>query len=122
MYALVACIALIIACVSAYFLGWRRTAEPVRRTIDRVAAQPSPTLQDPAGDMVLVPAGNFKFGEGKETRFLQDFYIDKTEVTNQAYSQIVHKNHGLGKPEYPVVNLTVQDAGGETPRCVSVDG
>jgi hypothetical protein len=43
-------------------------------------------LRHPAGDMVLVPVGQFLFGKDKETRTLPDFYIDKAEVTNQTYA------------------------------------
>jgi len=44
------------------------------------------TLTMASGDMVLVPAGPFLFGEKKEKATLPAYYIDKTEVTNQAYA------------------------------------
>jgi serine/threonine-protein kinase len=76
-----------------------------------------PTLSSPAGDMVLVPAGNFLFGEHKEAATLAAFYIDKTEVTNLAYAGFCTATHrdlpeGFPKdhPDDPVVNVTFGDA------------
>ncbi len=76
-----------------------------------------PTLADPHGDMVLVPDGEFLFGQNKEPVTLPAFYIDKTEVTNQAYADFCkatgHReplNFKQAKPEDPVVYVTFQDA------------
>jgi formylglycine-generating enzyme required for sulfatase activity/predicted Ser/Thr protein kinase len=64
-------------------------------------------------DMVLIPKGVFLFGEKKEPVDLPAFYIDKTEVSNQAYAEFC-KAKGLpvheGEAEYPVVNVTIKDA------------
>jgi formylglycine-generating enzyme required for sulfatase activity len=75
------------------------------------------TLSTPTGEMVLVPAGDFLFGEKKEKISLPAFYIDKTEVTNKAYRQFCSEtNRGLpgdfptDKPDYPVVNVSILDA------------
>jgi serine/threonine-protein kinase len=75
------------------------------------------TISAPSGDMVLVPAGDFLFGEKKQVASLQAFYIDKTEVSNAAYAQFCQATnrplpqrfaeHG---PGYPVVNVTIADA------------
>jgi eukaryotic-like serine/threonine-protein kinase len=72
------------------------------------------TLPAPAGDMVLVPAGQFLFGEHKEKRELPAFYIDRTEVTNAAYSQYASATGvapPIGRPEYPRVHVTAAEAG-----------
>jgi len=73
-----------------------------------------PTLTDPAGDMVLVKAGNFRFSENKVVRNLPDYYIDKTEVTNAAYDRFCaathHRRWTNGAPELPVAGVTIQDA------------
>ena len=70
-----------------------------------------------AGDMVLVPAGDFEFGEKKAKVPLPAFYIDKTEVSNAAYAEFCNATgnplpDGFPKdrPNYPVVNVTVLDA------------
>jgi serine/threonine protein kinase len=82
-----------------------------------VAAPPAPTLTFPAGDMVLIPAGAFLFGEKKETRSTLAYYIDHTEVSNAAFSEFVKRTgypapSGFrnARPDYPVVNITIKDA------------
>jgi serine/threonine-protein kinase len=75
------------------------------------------TVSTPSGEMVLVPAGDFQFGEEKETVTLPAYYIDKTEVTNRAYG-LFCKEKGYtppagfasAKPDYPVVNVSILDA------------
>jgi formylglycine-generating enzyme required for sulfatase activity len=80
-----------------------------RKLPDTVAAK--------SGEMVLVPAGPFKYGEKKEDASLPAYYIDKTEVTNQAYEDFskatkhaLPPNFPADKPTYPVVNVTIVDA------------
>jgi serine/threonine-protein kinase len=75
------------------------------------------TIQTSTGEMVLVPAGNFLFGEKKETASLPAFYIDKTEVSNAVYAQFCKEtNRSLpadfvaDQPDLPVVNLSLLDA------------
>jgi formylglycine-generating enzyme required for sulfatase activity len=69
------------------------------------------------GEMVLVPAGDFLFGEKKQKRALPAFYIDKTEVTNRAYAQFCKErsyplppDFRADLPDYPVVNIRIVDA------------
>jgi formylglycine-generating enzyme required for sulfatase activity len=76
------------------------------------------TISMASGDMVLVPAGPFLTGDKKRTAApLPAFYIDKTEVSNQAYAAFCNATgHPLpedfpaDKPDYPVVNITILDA------------
>jgi serine/threonine-protein kinase len=75
------------------------------------------TITAKSGEMVLVPAGPFKYGENKEDATLPAYYIDKTEVTNQAYAAFCKEtgyplpaDFPSDKPTYPVVNVTMVDA------------
>jgi serine/threonine-protein kinase len=74
-------------------------------------------LSTPTGEMVLIPAGPFLSGAEKTQATLPAFYIDKTEVTNQAYAgYCAERNRPLPElflkdhPDYPVVNITYVDA------------
>jgi serine/threonine-protein kinase len=74
-------------------------------------------ISTPTGTMVLVPAGEFQYGQQKQAMFLPAFYIDKTEVTNAAYRQFCEATHHAlpegfpaDKPGYPVVNVSMTDA------------
>ena len=69
------------------------------------------------GPMVLVPAGEFAFGGDKQRLALPAFYIDKTEVPNAEYAKFCQAtgrplpdDFPAGKPDYPVVNVTIGDA------------
>ena len=75
------------------------------------------TLSTPTGPMVLVPAGEFQFGQAKQRATLPAFYIDRTEVTNAAWQQFCQAtNHprpdgfAADKPDFPVVNITAAEA------------
>jgi formylglycine-generating enzyme required for sulfatase activity len=76
-----------------------------------------PALSLPSGDMVLVPAGPFQYGEKKASVTLPAFYVDKTEVTNKAYAAFCNETKrplpegfAQDKPDYPVVNVSMLDA------------
>ncbi|MFN7993051.1 MAG: bifunctional serine/threonine-protein kinase/formylglycine-generating enzyme family protein [Bryobacteraceae bacterium] len=78
---------------------------------------PAPLLPTATGEMVLVSAGSFQFGEHRKNVNLPAFYIDKTEVTNAAYAEFCRatnrpppKEFAADKPDYPVVNVTISDA------------
>ncbi len=82
------------------------------------AAQTLPALlATSTGDMVLVPAGSFLFGQKKEPVSLPAFYIDKTEVSNAAYgafcqatSRTLPPDFKQDRPDLPVVNVSILDA------------
>jgi formylglycine-generating enzyme required for sulfatase activity len=82
-------------------------------------------------EMVLVPAGEFMYGENKEKRELDAFYMDKYPVTNERYRKFVRatghrvpyldqkeaspfcwkgKDFPKGKAKYPVVLVDWHDA------------
>lgn len=86
-------------------------------------SQPKPlptTIHDPAGVMVLVPAGPFRFEEHELdqpaapiVKSLPNFYIDRTEVTNGVYIRYGKGRRAAvpaGRSEYPVVNVTAKEA------------
>ena len=75
-------------------------------------------------EMILIPAGEFEMGEGKEAHkvYLDAFYVDRYPVTNAEYQKFVaatkhaipeHWSNGripTGKENHPVVSVTWQDA------------
>jgi eukaryotic-like serine/threonine-protein kinase len=92
-------------------------ASPPTAAAGSPAAELNPRITTPTGAMVLVPAGPFLFGEKKEQAELPAFYIDRTEVTNEAYGQFLSATHRppplnfpIDKHRYPVVNVTIEDA------------
>ncbi len=107
--------ALVLAGIVLY-LALRPRAETAK------GPQPKPvelaqSITSPSGDMVLVRAGSFLFGEKKEPVTLGAFYIDKTEVSNRAYQAFCDATHHAlppdfprDKPDYPVVNVAFDDA------------
>jgi eukaryotic-like serine/threonine-protein kinase len=70
-------------------------------------------LATSTGEMVLVPAGEFQYGESRERVSLAAFYVDKTEVSNGAYS-LFCKATGCtppaADPSLPVVNVNLDQA------------
>ena len=90
-----------------------------------VPAPPAPELNDAYGRMLLVPAGDFIYGENspdsprpRQTISLKGFYVDETEVSNKEYKQFVDATgHTAPKsadfttaPDNPVVGVTYEDA------------
>ncbi len=82
-----------------------------------IAAALAKTLATSTGEMILIPAGDFEFGETKQRVSLPAFYIDKTEVSNAAYAEFCKASGRLlpegfpqDKPDYPVGNVTIVDA------------
>jgi serine/threonine-protein kinase len=75
------------------------------------------TLQTETGLMLLVDGGRFLHGPKKETAIVPPFYMDQTEVTNEAYARFCQNTNrplptGFPKDrvDYPVVNVTIADA------------
>jgi serine/threonine-protein kinase len=98
-----------------------RTPQPVTdaKTSGKQVTPPAlaRTIEAKGGGMVLVDAGPFLAGEKLEPDTLPAFYIDKTEVSNAAYSQFcTETRHALpkefpaNKPDDPVVNVLILDA------------
>lgn len=90
-----------------------------------VPALPAPELNDAYGRMLLVPTGDFIYGENspdsprpRQTISLKGFYVDETEVSNKEYKQFVDATgHTAPKsadfttaPDNPVTGVTYEDA------------
>jgi formylglycine-generating enzyme required for sulfatase activity len=77
--------------------------EPTTQEVGQVAQPASPASGDTiiwpqdGKEMVRVPAGEFLYGEAKETIYLPEFWIDKTPVTNAEYKKFLAAN-----PHHPV--------------------
>ena len=100
-----------------YFSHPKPTVEEVKQT---------PTLpnilSDPHGRMLLVPAGDFRFGSAEDqsqrTVSLPAFYVDETEISNAQYRQFCEATgHAPPQspdyathPDYPVVNVSYEEA------------
>ena len=104
--------AVVVALILVVFLLTRPKTQPAAK----VETLPA-SISTPTGEMVLVPAGNFLFGEKKEQVALPAFYIDKTEVTNASYQAFCQANNrplpadfASGRPDFPVVNVSILDA------------
>ncbi|MGA3239512.1 MAG: bifunctional serine/threonine-protein kinase/formylglycine-generating enzyme family protein [Bryobacteraceae bacterium] len=111
--------AVLVAGGGLYFaLRPHAAAGPATPVVPVVTAPAAPkTIATPTGDMILIPAGNFEFGESKQPVSLPAFYIDKTEVSNAAYAEFckasgrpLPKGFAADKPDYPVGNVTILDA------------
>jgi serine/threonine protein kinase len=72
-----------------------------------------PSISTTTGEMVLVRAGQFLYGEGRAKVNLPAFYVDKTEVSNAAYASFC-KVSGcdvpVGEADLPVTHVTVDQA------------
>src|SRR5579863_9998111 len=115
---LVAAVAFILVAAPALYFALRPAAKD-GSSAAAIAKAPAPaaSLSLPSGDMVLIPAGTFQFGKDKQPVELPAFYMDKTEVTNGAYTAFAKvTGHALpegfaaDKPEYPVISVSFVDA------------
>jgi len=111
-----AAVAAMVVVLAGVYFGIRATRTPAVvsvATAPRTEAPPElkRVIDTPTGKMVLVRRGRFLFGKDKESLILPDFYIDRTEVTNEAYAQFCKDK---GRPMPP-------GAAGERPRDPIVD-
>jgi serine/threonine protein kinase len=87
--------------------------------------RPKALITDAAGSMVLVPAGDFVFGDDsaissnrRQKISLPGFYVDQTEVSNAQYKRFCDATGRtppasadfLSHPMYPVADVTFEDA------------
>jgi len=111
-------VAMVLVLLGVYF-GVRTTRAPAVVPAPKAPSQATlaSALTMPSGDMVLVAAGEFLSGQDKHRLPLPAFYIDKTEVSAAAYGAFCQAKGrqmpaGLtpGHPDYPVVDVTFEDA------------
>lgn len=100
---LVAAVAILLAAAAVWFV--------LRPAAPEVPA----SITTPTGQMVLVPAGEFIFGNGADQKKLNlpAFYIDKTEVSNSAYADFCGATGWTPPPgaaDLPVTGITLADA------------
>lgn len=93
----------------------KKTEEPKKTEVVELPI----SIKTATGDMVLVRAGEFLFGEDNQKRMLKDFYIDKHEVTNELFKKFATEKNWPLPPSFPddeesknlpVVNVTFDDA------------
>lgn len=75
------------------------------------------TLETPTGKMILIPGGRYLSGPDMRPVELPAFYIDQTEVTNEAYGRFaaatgrpLPQEFSSSRPDFPVINITIDDA------------
>jgi serine/threonine protein kinase len=117
-------IPVVVVSVLLLFL-WSRSSQSVQpaaaevpKTVDAPKkAEPPRVLQTTTGEMVLIPEGPFLSGADKQSQTLPAFYIDRTEVTNEAYRTFCKETNkplppgfANDKPDLPVVDLTIDEA------------
>ncbi|HXI41839.1 MAG TPA: bifunctional serine/threonine-protein kinase/formylglycine-generating enzyme family protein [Bryobacteraceae bacterium] len=114
--------ALAVVLAGVYF-GVRALRAPDAAVVTPVGSGPAAraelkvTINTATGRMVLVPEGSFQFGKDKQAATLPGFYIDKTEVSYEAYERF-SKATGLPmpagaageRPEDPIVDVSFLDA------------
>lgn len=99
----------VIVFVVSTFIGLTIWKLDAIRTSVAVRSSAEPIIRHPAGDLVVVPKGEFQAGADRHQASLPSFYIDKTEVTNAAFAAFA-KGNGTARPELPVVNVTLSEA------------
>jgi len=72
----------------------------------------NPSIDEPdTANMIFIPAGNFEFGNPPKIVFVDDFYIDKYEVSNEEFKRIfVNYKFRQGDETKPVVQITITEA------------
>lgn len=105
----VAFVAVVVAGVAGGLIFYKRQPQ---------LKNPPFTLKTDTGMMYLVPSGSFRHGpKADQQALVPPFYIDQTEVTNEAYSRFATvTGHALppsfaaDQPLNPVVNVNIVDA------------
>jgi serine/threonine-protein kinase len=111
-------VVLLAAAAAVYFVTRGSTKPPaVITTTAPVKKEVPAVLETETGQMVLVTAGPFLAGQDRHSETLPAFYIDRTEVPNNAYARFCQARQrplppgfAADHPDYPVVGITFVDA------------
>ena len=118
---------LLLAATAAYLLTKKKESPPADNTKKAIAENAPPkSVTDRLGHtFLLVPAGNFIFGDDsqespnrpRQTVNLPDFYIENTEVSNTSYRKFCEATQRAipdsiktGKGDLPVTDVSFDDA------------
>lgn len=111
-----------VAGAAIYFSSPGNEGKANKKTTSAAIEPPPPPslarqIGDANGDMVLVEGGEGLIGQNRKAVPVASFYIDKTEVTNRAFSSFCRETGhqqppGLqnAAPDYPVVSVSFDDA------------
>lgn len=87
--------------------------------VDEDGTPPPPVHQTETGEMLVVPAGYFLFGNENARVLLPVYYVDKTEVPNEHFNRYletkgleVSEERRQANPRLPAVNVTYDEASG----------
>jgi serine/threonine-protein kinase len=112
-------LAALLVAVAGIALWLRQPTPPVQTkaqpaSLAPVAASLPSTRTLESGEMVLVPAGDALLGADNKPASVNDFYIDKTEVTNASYLKFCQQTGRAIPPQAPadepVVNVSFDEA------------
>lgn len=115
--------------VLGIWVWWQQRAQPLPEQRDTATAL-APVIRDEFGEMVLIPAGTFVFGDDaaespNKKRVVHEaaFYIDSTEVSNADYTRFAEAENrskkwdtevplaaGTERAEAPVSGVTYEEA------------
>jgi serine/threonine protein kinase/formylglycine-generating enzyme required for sulfatase activity len=110
--------ALMIGVLGSFYWYMRlpKLADPVLNA-EGAAGPLASTIDTPTGRMMLIPEGQYLSGSDNRPARLPAFYIDQTEVTNEAFARFCAATKrdlppGLpgARPDFPVVNVTINEA------------
>jgi formylglycine-generating enzyme required for sulfatase activity/tRNA A-37 threonylcarbamoyl transferase component Bud32 len=107
--------ALVLGSAGIWWLTRKTPPSPAGSPVASTSTSAVPVTK--GGAMVLIPAGEFRFGSANSSENLPDFYLDVTEVSNQAYQafaadtgRTLPNGSAAESPDFPVTGVTFGDA------------
>ena len=103
--------------VAAVLLSGRGGGADPSKKAANTNAGPAQKIETPTGAMLLVSEAAFHFGKDQQSVVIPPYYVDRTEVTNEAFAAYARAAGAAlppgfteGKPDLPVVNVTLDEA------------